>query len=450
MEKKKVFDRIQYWGQLLLLPIYGLSFLMPRDKDLWLFGSTFGRRFADNPRYLYLYVRRLRIHKDSSDKTDGEKGLSIAGSRAVTRQGSVRPVWISHSKEVVSFLNARGLEAYHYHSLKGIWLALRAGVYIYDNYSKDINFWQSGGALKVNLWHGVGNKRINHDNIHDKVRHPKNLYEKWCTFPRRLSDEKPTDYVLCTSKEMGAYFEKAFKLKSKHVINAGYPRCDVLCDTDHDLFSVMTPLEQTLKEQLKAFKKASPKGRIVVYLPTFRASEKDFLKVMDMEKFNAYLKSRSYLFVIKPHPKSVLKTALSGIKGGSLSLSQEAVAKESDGRILIVPDEVDVYTFLGRADMLVTDYSSVYTDYMLLDRPVVAFDYDRAEYEKNSRDYFISQDEYMPELKATDMDELMSCMDVAFEKDECLAARQKSRERMFDEPDFNACKRVYEKIRKLL
>ncbi|MBQ3786271.1 MAG: CDP-glycerol glycerophosphotransferase family protein [Lachnospiraceae bacterium] len=407
-------EKIKYWGQLLLLPLYGSSFLMPRDKNLWLFGSTFGRRFADNPRYLYLYVNRL---------------IRDAG------KGKVRPVWISHNKKVISFLNSKGLEAYHYHSLKGIWLALRAKVYIYDNYSKDINFWQSGGALKVNLWHGVGNKRINHDNIHDKVRHPENAYEKWCTFPRRLSDEKPTDHVLCTSKEMGKYFEKAFKLNPGHIINAGYPRCDVLSDVHHPLLKVLTPLEEKLVDELDAFKQKNPSVRIIAYLPTFRASEKEFMKVMDMERFNEYLSQRDYLFVIKPHPKSVIKAALKDIHFE---------------RILTVPDETDVYTFLGWADMLVTDYSSVYTDYMLLDRPVVAFDYDRVEYEKNSRDYFISQDEYMPELKATDMDELMSCMDAAFEKDECLAARQKSRERMFDEPDFNACERVYEKIKGLL
>ena len=119
----KITDRLHYWGQLLLLPVYWLSFLVPRDKKIWLFGSTFGRRFADNPRYLYLYVSQ---HRD-------ELGI--------------RPIWISHNEDVVKMLNAEGYEAYMYHSLKGIWFALRGKLYLYDNYSKDINFWQSGGAL---------------------------------------------------------------------------------------------------------------------------------------------------------------------------------------------------------------------------------------------------------------------------------------------------------------
>ena len=89
-----------------------------------------------------------------------------------------------------------------YHSIKGIWFALRGKVYLFDNYSKDINFWQSGGAMKVNLWHGTGNKKANHDNKFDKFRHPKNLWERFMTFPRRLSDEKPHHYTLATSEPL--------------------------------------------------------------------------------------------------------------------------------------------------------------------------------------------------------------------------------------------------------
>ena len=126
-----MIDRWKYWGQLLLLPIYWCSFLVPRDRKIWLFGSTFGRRFADNPRYLYLYISQ---HK---------------------KKYGIRPIWISHNREIVSFLEKNGYEAYYYHSLRGIWYALRGKVYLYDNYSKDINFWQSGGAVKVNLWHGI-------------------------------------------------------------------------------------------------------------------------------------------------------------------------------------------------------------------------------------------------------------------------------------------------------
>lgn len=50
--------------------------------------------------------------------------------------------------------------------------ALRAGVYVFDYRTFDINYPLSGGALRVNLWHGFPLKRIERD-IEDP-QHPVN------------------------------------------------------------------------------------------------------------------------------------------------------------------------------------------------------------------------------------------------------------------------------------
>ena len=221
----KITDRLKYWGQLLLLPVYWLSFLVPGNKNIWVFGSTFGRRFADNPRYLYLYVSQ---HKE-------ELG--------------VRPIWISHNQKVVDMLNDEGYEAYMYHSLKGIWLALRAKIYLFDNYSKDINFWQSCGATKVNLWHGIPLKKIQHDNNFDKFRHPKNLWEKIKNYPRNISDEKPSHYVLTTSENLKPIFSSAFQ--TDNVLVAGYPRNEVLISDE--IQNVYSEEEKRDKKRIKSF-----------------------------------------------------------------------------------------------------------------------------------------------------------------------------------------------------
>ena len=130
---------LSYWMQLFLIPIYFLSFLIPRNPKLWLFGSTFGNRFADNPKYFYLYCNQF--HKDR-------------------KNGGIRAVWITKQKEIVKLLRKNGYEVYYRYSLKGIWCCLRGKVYIFDNYSKDISFWLSGGAVKINLWHGIPLKKI--------------------------------------------------------------------------------------------------------------------------------------------------------------------------------------------------------------------------------------------------------------------------------------------------
>lgn len=83
--KDRLLNAIKYWGQLCLLPLYWLSFIVPRNNRIWLFESTFGKRFADNPRYLYLYV------------SQNKEKLNI------------RPIWISHNKEIVDFLDLKSI-----------------------------------------------------------------------------------------------------------------------------------------------------------------------------------------------------------------------------------------------------------------------------------------------------------------------------------------------------
>ena len=404
----KIINGLKYWGQLLLLPLYWLSFLVPRDKKLWLFGSTFGKRFADNPRYLYLYASQ-----------NGEKL-------------GVRPVWISHDKQIVAFLDDNGYEAYYYHSVKGIWLALRAKVYVFDNYSKDINFWQSGGAVKVNLWHGNGNKKTNYDNRFDKARHPKNLCEKWKYFPRRLSDEKPSHYVLATSEHRAEIFSSAFRIPKDHVIIDGYPRNDVLFE-DCAIKFLYTEEEKSVIDMMRGSREKGYK--VILYMPTFRESESKFFDVMDLGKFNEFLKKNNYMFYTKLHPKSKLL-----VKFEEINYSN----------IVNVSSDVDAYTILKLADILTTDYSSVHTDYILLNRPSVIFAYDLKEYSENTRDCYYDYGSYMPEIRTYTMEEFMDGIMSVADEDKCVEGRMKLLRKMWKYADSKSSERIIQKIKKII
>ncbi len=403
----KIIGGIKYWGQLLLLPIYWLSFLVPRDRKLWLFGSTFGRRFADNPKYLFLYISQHR------------------------EELGIRPVWITHNREIVKLLQGNGYESYYYHSIKGIWFALRGKVYLFDNYSKDINFWQSGGAVKVNLWHGVGNKRINYDNIFDMVRHPKNNWDKLKYFPRRLSDEKPSHYILATSPLMCKIFARAFQVSEEHVIEAGYPRNEYI--VEGDIQNILSREESAACRYIYQWRQEGKKA--VLYMPTFRESEIKFWKVVAMEDFNQFLSANNILFLTKLHPKSKLRREF---------------GQDSFSNILNLDADMDPYVFLGQVDALVTDYSSVYSDFMLLDRPAVAFWYDYEEYMANSRDSYFDFKEYMPEVSARNLEELEQALGSVLSEDACRIPRSRSREKIFSSAGKDACIVIIEKINSIL
>ena len=92
-------------------------------------------------------------------------------------------------------------------------------------------------------------------------------------------------------------------------------------------------------------------------MPTFRESEKKFFEVMNLQSFQTFLQRNDILFCAKLHPKSKLNAEFAAIQGDN---------------ILVIDKDADPYTFLELADVLVTDYSSIYFDYLLTGKPVVA------------------------------------------------------------------------------
>lgn len=401
----RITTGIKYWGQLLLFPLYKLSFLLPRNKKIWLFGSTFGRRFADNPRYAYLYMSQFKTEE-------------------------IRPIWISHNKDVIKLLRKHQLEAYYYHSLIGMWFCLRGGVYIYDNYSKDISFWLSGGAIKINLWHGTATKKINKDNKFDYYRNPRTKWEAFKTAPRRISDEKPEDYILATSKQMAPLLAGAFGISLDHALIVGHPRNDILLRTD--ISDVYTNLEEETRKILVKYQERGVK--ILFYVPTFRDTETLFFKFMDLESFNHYLVEKNYVLCTKLHIKSKLK---------------ELFGRTIYSNIINIDANVDPATILPFCDLMIADYSSIYLDYMFLNRPAVAFPFDYEDYVTESRECYFDYNDYMPEKMAFNMQDLMNAIDLVFKDDICKEHRLARRTFHFDQIDGNSSERLYLEVQKL-
>ena len=175
--------------------------------------------------------------------------------------------------------------------------------------------------------------------------------------------------------------------------------------------------------------------KIIGYLPTFRSSESKFFEVCDLDDLNAFFKANDMMLVCKLHPKSRCK---------------DTFERMDYSNIYVVPTEVDVNAFLGQIDLLIADYSSAYSDYMLLDRPVVAFHYDYEEYAKDTRDAYFDFDEYMPERKACSGEELKQAVLDVLEEDASLEERRKFRENLFKNVDGEASRRVVEALKRII
>ena len=188
-------------ARILISPLYFLSWVIPRNRNIWVFGSYAGG-FNDNSKYFFIYV----------NENSKELGL--------------QPVWISSDRKTVDEIRAKGFEAFTKWSFQGVMLSLLSGVYIYSAYVSDINTWTSGRALKVNLWHGIPLKKIEFD-ITSGVLEP--IFNGTLKSKIRfISHYIKPDFFLSVSETTSKVFSSAFRVPVSSCLPFGYPRNSIL------------------------------------------------------------------------------------------------------------------------------------------------------------------------------------------------------------------------------
>jgi CDP-glycerol glycerophosphotransferase (TagB/SpsB family) len=371
---------------LLSIGLFLCSLVSPRDDSLWAFGSNGGDAFRDNAKYLYLHTADRRDH--------------------------VRAVWLTRNESVVTALRDRGYEAYHVDSPKGIWLNLRAGTVFVTHGMPDVNRWCSGGATTVLLWHGVALKRIGWDA--PKLRHRRERLKR--VVKDTLFDRY--DWITVPSEAMVGPFASAFRIEDDRVLATGYPRNDVPAGT----WTGEDPMrEDDLERRYRGYREEGP---VILYVPTIhRETGERVVDHLDLDRLDEWLAERDARLLFKPHPAEPIDL------------------EEEFDRIVEVPSEVDIYPLLAHTDLLLTDYSSIYFDYLHLDRPVAFYPFDYEAY-RTERGFYLGYDEVTPGPVATEFDDLLDCLDGTLESDEYAPERAAVREEFVETAIESRCREV--------
>ena len=345
-----------------------VSMIIPRSKRIWVFGSWYGLRFADNPKHFFLYCSAIAEHP-------------------------VQPIWLSGSRAVVRRIRQIGLRAHHRLSPPGLWYSLRAGVYLIDCRVMDISSIAASGATVVNLWHGVPLKKIEGDI--EQPDHPC-VQARRGSLSVRLANRllRPQlaenyDFVLATSAVTATRFQSAFGVGPDQIITTGYPRTDPLF-AKTDAVGYLLPEERDL---IANFRTHAQEGRrVLLYMPTFRDWNNVASRVIpiDWAALDATLEAGAGVLYCKLHP------------------SDQAHLPTLDGlaHIRMVPANLDIYPVLRYTDALISDYSSIFFDYLLLDKPIIFYPYDLDEYQQLSRTLYDPYDDVTPGPKARTAEEL--------------------------------------------
>lgn len=332
-----------------------LSMLSPRSKKIMVFGAWLGDKFADNAKILFLEAQ------ENEEMT---------------------PIWITKNPEVVTEVRGAGYQAYKWCSLKGIWYQLRAKYAVMTNGISDFKHAFLGGATLINLWHGIPLKKVGYDDYYEK---------DWDSKKQRFRDKVihvplGKEYVVATSPAIAKIYESAFRVPASRVICLGQPRNDVFFDRE-------------LMDRVRGGNKKNGEERqdsiCILYAPTHRkegAVPISISKLFDLKVLNDFCESYHCDFYIKKH----------------FYHRDEVEELQQYPRIHdITRESRDTQELLMQTDVLITDYSSIYIDYLLLDRPMLFYHYDYEEYLKTDREMYFDYQEVTPGEHAKNFSQFM-------------------------------------------
>ncbi len=342
---------IQWLYYLLQLPFYVAARWIPSQKNLWVFGAWQGDRYADNSRYVYEYI--LEHHPE------------------------IRAIWFTARHSVYWALRKQNKPVVRINSLKGLWLAMRAHVAVVTHSLRaDIQpLIHPAKTLTVQLWHGIPLKKIGFDDTKftNPLRPPgiqqlkqrliKTLFPFW---------EERYAIICTTSPKLKHIFTSAFRHPPENIEITGYPRNDQL----------FHPVP---------FNRISTTEQAIIYMPTFRGGmgqspdlftpfEFNLMEISQvLEEYNARLFLRLHPVNLPP---SHLKKAI-----------------DQSTRIHFFTED-DIYPYLAHFKVLITDFSSIYFDYLLLNRPIIFAPFDFETYLKQDRELYFDYHAVTPGPKA--------------------------------------------------
>lgn len=239
----------------------------------------------------------------------------------------------------------------------------------------------------------------------------------------------PDDYLVTNSKLDSILLSSCMHIPYKKHRVYGSPRLDYFSKISNNL---------EIGRRLDGYEE------IIIYLPTFReghgrneglkTNELFNLDIVNYEELEQFLESKNYLLITKYHPYEVDSINYDFKSSKHIyNLSNEDLVK----------NDIDLYELLPLTSMLITDYSSVYIDYLLLDKPIIFVDSDLEHYRSTRGLLLEPYEQWTPGSKVRTKDELQMQIQNQLSQDEFNNERFKLKELFFQKNNIsNSCSNV--------
>lgn len=331
-----------------------IGLLFPVNKKLVVFESFAGKQYSDNPRAIYEYMK------------ENYPGYEL--------------VW-SVDRASVGYFQQKDVKFVRRFSIRWLFLMTRAKYWV-NNARLPLWLPKPKHTVYLQTWHGTPLKRLAMDM--EEVHMPGTNTEKYKT--NFIKEASNWDYLVSPNEYSTEIFKRAFQFDRK-MIESGYPRNDFLHNANN---------EETINELKQRFELPLDK-KIILYAPTwrdnqfFRKGKYKFNLELDLQRMREEL-GDSYIVIMRMHYLVAQNMDLSGYEGFAYDFSH-------------LEDIRELYLI---ADIMITDYSSVFFDYANLRRPMIFFTYDIEDYRDNLRGFYFDFEATAPGKLTMTTEELIA------------------------------------------
>lgn len=342
-----------HWKKIRTLIYRKIFVRRPLNEKMILFECFFGRNYSDSPKYIFEYIAKHYA-------------------------GEYECVWVLNRKTELPY-PAKQVKRF---SLRYYYYMAKAKYLVY-NVRQPKSFIKRKGQIFLETWHGTPLKRLVFDQVEVTGASP--LYKE-----QVYNQSRSWDYLIAPNQFSSDIFRSCF-MYDKKMLETGYPRNDILHLSETEQSQQVSEIKRRLGIPMDK--------KVILYAPTWRDDEfydkgqYRFTLQLDLKKMQEVL-GDEYVVVLRTHYFIVNVLDLSAYEGFVYNAST-------------YDDIAHLYLI---ADVMITDYSSVFFDYANLKRPILFFMYDIEKYRDALRGFYIDIEEELPGPILMTSDEVISAI----------------------------------------
>jgi CDP-glycerol glycerophosphotransferase len=374
--------------------LFNLIGYFPVKKNLIIFESFLGKQYSDNPRAIYEYLKE--------------------------NHPEYQLLWSVEKGNKQNFLDA-GVPFVNRMSIKWLFIMPRANYWVINS---RMPYWirKPNHTIYLQTWHGTPLKKLAGDmeEVHmpgtTTKKYKESFYKEACNW----------DFLVSPNSYSTTIFERAFKYERSKILETGYPRNDYLIT--HNTKDNISKMKETL---------GIPKNKkVILYAPTWRDNEYytigkyKFTLNIDFEKLNRSF-GDDYVILLRLHYLIANSIDVSTYRGFVFDFSNHN-------------DIRDLYII---SDLLITDYSSVFFDFLCLKRPIIFYTYDIESYRDKIRGFYFDFEREAPGPLVMTTDQLIeSIKQIGVGRDEPSEELMRFHKKFCQLESGNSTKRVVNSV----